>query len=283
MIVLWFANTPGSGSEAIKSDGLGGGWIKSLDRLIGKKAELHVAFAYPKPMEPFIHRGIGYHPIVPSNWKSTWLKERISLKIKDEDELSVYLEIIKKVNPDIIQIQGTENPFGAILGKTEIPVVVSIQGNITVYHQKFLSGIEKKFLFKKEWNFNRIYDFPFYRSFKKSYLLFGNMKQREIKNLKSCKNIIGRTDWDRRITRGLSPNSRYFHGDEVLRDVFYENQWTQPRNETLIIHTTNGNSPYKGFETLCHSLHFLNESGFNVEWRVAGIKENDLIVKITKS
>lgn len=283
MKVLWFTNTPGSGEEFINQNSLGGGWIKSLDKAIGKITDLHVAFAYPKPLEPFVHRGISYHPIIPNNWKRTWLKERIFLKIKDVDELSVYLEIIKKVKPNIIHIHGTENPFGSIIGKTEIPVVVSIQGNITVCYQKFLSGIEKKFLFKKEWNFNRIYDFPFYRSFKKSYRLFEKMKQREIKNLKNCKNIIGRTDWDRRITRILAPESRYFHVDEVLRDIFYQAQWAQPENKKLIIHTTNGNSPYKGFETLCQSLHLLNELGLNVEWRVAGIKENDLIVKITKS
>lgn len=283
MKVLWFANTPGSGAEVIKSDGFGGGWIKSLDILIGENAELHLAFSFPKPLKPFVHRGVNYYPIVPKNWKSSWLKDRVSIKIKDEEELSIYLDIIKKVKPDLIHIHGTENSFGAIIGKTDIPVVVSIQGNITVCHHKFLSGFEMNFIREKEWRFSRIYDFPFYRSFKSNYLLFEKMKQREIKNLKNCKYILGRTNWDRRITMVLAPNSRYLHGDEVLRDVFYENQWTQPKNEKLTIHTTNGNSPYKGFETLCQALYLLNKSGLNVEWRVAGIKANDLIVKITKS
>ena len=49
-----------------------------------------------------------------------------------------------------------------------------------------------------------------------------------------------------------------------------------------IIHTTNGNSPYKGFETLCYSLKLLNDLNIDIEWRVAGINEDDLVVKVVK-
>ena len=43
--------------------------------------------------------------------------------------------------------------------------------------------------------------------------------------LKNSKNIIGRTDWDRQITRILAPKSNYFVGNEILRDNFYEEKW----------------------------------------------------------
>jgi len=109
------------------------------------------------------------------------------------------------------------------------------------------------------------------------------MRDRETRNLKKCKYVIGRTDWDFRITRVLAPESKYFHGDEVLRNAFYTNQWKSNFTEKLIIHTTNGNSPYKGFETICQSLSLLVNKGLDIEWRVAGIKEKDLIVKVVKN
>jgi glycosyltransferase involved in cell wall biosynthesis len=108
------------------------------------------------------------------------------------------------------------------------------------------------------------------------------MQIREERNLKNTKFILGRTAWDKRITRVLAPKSLYLHGDEILRDSFYQYQWSQNKHSKIIIHTTNGNYFYKGFETLCQSLNEINKLGLECEWRVAGVKANDLIVKVTK-
>lgn len=93
---------------------------------------------------------------------------------------------------------------------------------------------------------------------------------------------MGRTDWDRRITRVLAPESDYHYGGEILREVFYKAKW-QPHNRSkLIVSTTNGDSFYKGFETICQSVALLNELGIDFEWRVAGIAYDDLIVKVVR-
>jgi glycosyltransferase involved in cell wall biosynthesis len=109
------------------------------------------------------------------------------------------------------------------------------------------------------------------------------MAKREKANLLQTNFVIGRTDWDRRITRILAPCSKYFHSDEILRNSFYVNQWVFPvLTAKFIIQTTNGNSYYKGFETLCLALKLLHDVGFNCEWRVAGISKNDLVYKLAR-
>jgi len=50
----------------------------------------------------------------------------------------------------------------------------------------------------------------------------------------------------------------------------------------LIVFTTTGPSYYKGLETACQALWELQNIGVDVEWRFAGINENDLIVTIVK-
>ena len=97
------------------------------------------------------------------------------------------------------------------------------------------------------------------------------MCQLEQRNLMHARYIIGRTDWDKRITRILAPNSQYFVGNEILRDSFYQNIWKSKMDNN-----------YKGFETLCYALSLLNSIGVDVEWRVAGVNADSAIVKITK-
>lgn len=282
MKVLWFSNTPASGVDVLNISALGGGWLSALDKLLGSKVELHIAFYYPKYKESFKHNNVFYHPICNKNWKLAFLKQKLFGNFIDKEDLQIYINLINKINPNLIHIHGTENAFGAIIDSTEIPVVISVQGNITVIYHKFLSGINKHLLKVKKIKYESILDYPFFISFLGTFRSFKKMKQREINNLKHCKHIIGRTDWDRRITRILAPQSNYFHGNEILKNGFYNTIWKPKSRDKIIIHTTNGNSPFKGFETLCYALHLLNELGVGIEWRVAGISESDLIVKVIK-
>ncbi len=282
MKILWFANTPANGDEYLNNELKGtGGWLKALDKEIQQKIDLSVSFYYNTNM-PFRYRNTNYYPIKLHKDHLQNLSRIFTNHITGEEDIKKHLDIINQVKPDIIHIHGTENPFGYIIDKTNIPVVVSIQGNITVCHHKFFSGIEQRFANIKERKGNLHEKILFQTSFSKKYKIFTKMKERETQWMNKCKYIIGRTKWDYRITRILSPDSAYFHGDEILRDGFYQNEWKPKNNKKLIIHTTNGNSPYKGFETICHSLKLLNDLNIDIEWRVAGINEDDLIVKVVK-
>jgi glycosyltransferase involved in cell wall biosynthesis len=285
MKVLWFSNTPALGIEFLykkkKLEGTGG-WMYSLNKHLQHNVELGVAFHYPYKKDVFNFEKSRFYPIYTGSIIFENLKKRFFGKVYDTDFLNQYLKIIEDVKPDIIHIHGTENAFLCILGKTNIPVVISIQGNLTVINQKFNSGFQKKYVHDKVGElslksllFGRM---NFYRGYKN----IEKMSEIEQRHLKKVKFIIGRTDWDRRITRILAPESTYFVGNEMLRDSFYENTWIDnfcPNK--LVLFTTNGNSYYKGFETLCHALNLLNITGINVEWRVAGVTTDSLINKIT--
>jgi glycosyltransferase involved in cell wall biosynthesis len=282
MKVLWFSNTPASGAEYLKCKGVRGGWLSSLDVALSRHVELHVAFEYPKFSEEFVYKWITYHPVCHRHYKLRFIKNILLGGFTDKEDLPKYLSLIEQIKPDLIHIHGTENPFGAIIDVCKIPVMVSIQGNNTVYFHKFLAGFERKYLFVKKFRFRKLTDFPFFKSHYAGYRLTRRSKYREMRNIRKCRHILGRTDWDRRISRILAPDSHYYHADEMLRKSFHETTWTRPETTKLIIHTTTGENLFKGFETICEALTLLLNRGMDVEWRVAGIEKDDLIIRLAR-
>ena len=285
MKVLWFTNTSCNAAEYLGEGPIGGGWLKSLDKALQGVVELHVAFYYPKMDVSFKYKSTTYHPLSKGNWK---LKAILGLfwgKTIDNEDLGKYLKIIGDVKPDIIHIHGTENPFGCLVPNIKIPVVVSIQGCITVYHHKFTAGFSRNALRVHSFLYiNNIRNMIREKSFYRLYKEFAKGTPREQKNLRHTKYIIGRTSWDRRITSIFAPQSTYYHGEELLRGSFYEKTWVFQNNERLIIHTTTSNSAYKGFETLCEALFEIqSRTSLNISWQIAGINPNDSIVKLTKA
>ena len=283
MKILWFSNTPANSDEYFNRQLSGtGGWLKSLDKVLQDKVDLHIAFYHNQSIESFRYEKTQYYPI--PKYKNLFgkIKKRVLNEVIDTEHLPIYLGLIDQIKPDIIHIHGTENPFGCIIGRTDIPVVISIQGNITVCLHKYCSGIESKYLKLKNIKMSDIKTLIFPHSFQNSRNTFIKMQRIEKNNLKHCRYVIGRTDWDRRISRILAPERHYFHSDEILRDSFYHSKWTPRSQKKLILHTTSGNNFYKGFETICLALYELNKLSIDCEWRVAGIDDNDLIVKVVK-
>jgi len=279
MRVLWFANTPANAIEYFNKELKGtGGWLKALDEELQNHVDLHIAFhnSYYNHTT-FKYKNTTYHPIKIYKNKFHKYWSIFTNKVIDKEFKNEYLKIIDEVKPDIIHIHGTENPFGCIIDETDIPVVVSIQGVLTIISHKYFSGIESKYL-----SVSKRKKIFFRDNFKKSYFNMKRMAKIERSTLVKCKYIFGQTDWDRRVSQILAPNSLYWRLDRIIRSEFYQYEWSYRSNKNFIIFTINSNHFYKGFETLCLSLNELNNIGFNCEWHVAGISEDDLIVKVVK-
>lgn len=283
MKILWFSNTPANGEEVLEESSGRGGWLSSLDKALNGKVELSVAFYYARYTGVFKHKGVTYYPICKKNWRLNIIHSNIFGVFRDQEDLPEYLNIIQIVQPDVIHIHGSENPFGCIIGNTSVPVVLSIQGICTVYTHKYYSGIPKQFattsnlrlLAPLSWIFSKSFNFQYRHIFKR----YPTIEQR---NLRNCRYIIGRTDWDRRVSRILAPESNYFHNDEVLRESFYHTIWARPKNTTLIVHSTIGEGLYKGLETILQTINVLNAYGISVEWNIAGVSYHGLLNKTVR-
>ena len=273
MRILWFTNT--SSNAPIDNKTVRGGWISSLENALIKhrNIELGIVFMHHKAFFSKVGNTSYYGIQENFNTKRKRVFQRYFNLLSDivkEEELNI---IIKKFKPNLIHIHGTENDFCQLLTKENIPSVVSIQGNMTVYTHKYFSGLAKQNIRTE----TRIKDYVFKSDVFTRYSIFKKKGKREEHYLKSAKHVIGRTDWDRNIMRILAPKAKYFLGNEILRPQFYNKVWSKKQeSEKFIIVSVIGSNIYKGLETILHAAKLLNQLNFEFEWNVIGVQKSDL-------
>ena len=214
MRILWFSVTPSLFNPHSNGHN-GGGWIASLEEIVNKNKdiELGVAFNFNDNGFKYHNDGVSYYP-VPEEKRS--LASKLFKKNDNANKISRYLQIIDDFRPDLIQIFGSENEFGAICRLTRIPVVIHMQGCIPPYHNAlFPVGMKKSdFFFKKGLSLSyRIIGLRSEKAFRKR-------AEMEIKTIQSCKYFMGRTEWDKSLIDLFNPNATYFHCEEALRASF---------------------------------------------------------------
>jgi glycosyltransferase involved in cell wall biosynthesis len=278
--VLWFTNTPSLSAKYLNNKSIGGGWIGSLEAELSniQAIELGISFNYEQELKAFSINKTTYFPIhIASpkgkikNFLYRWTKP-----ILNESNIHPYLHVINEFKPDIIHIFGTEGVFGLIIPKTNVPCVIHLQGNLTICDHKWFSGLSlvDTLRYSKKWALLK--GFGIYHS----YLLNKQEAKRERKVFQECKFFMGRTNWDRRISSVLSPDSKYFHCDEIIRSQFYSLQWLPKNRQTdCIMITTIRNTIYKGLETIFECKKLLNKINleYKIIWKIAGVSETDEI------
>lgn len=188
-------------------------------------------------------------------------------------------DIILDFKPEIIHLFGMESPLATILGNTEIPVIVHLQGLLTACSNAYFPiGINKS---------NLLYPIT-----QREYLLRNgfcfaknNMEIRshvEKEMFKSVHYIMGRTDFDYQITQLLAPQAIYFHVDEILRDIFYKSlPWKKRKRNNVVIVSTISETFYKGFDLILKTALLLKDNmNFDFKWEVIGLSENSQMRKI---
>lgn len=86
---------------------------------------------------------------------------------------------------------------------------------------------------------------------------------------------MGRTTWDKHITRLFAPQSIYLYCSEVLRDEFYTaDPWVLKNNDKITLISTISRTSYKGFDLILKTAKLLKQyTSIKFEWNIFGIKE----------
>lgn len=248
------------------------GWVDSLRLALQDHSELELGIASPSEINyaPFNENGTDFHNIPSPSQKGSLeaLYRRWSHKTEFSNGINRCLDIIKKFKPDIIHVHGSENFYGLIAKETSIPVVISIQGILTVYEVFYFGDLTFK---------EKIIDI-FSQKFIKgaglihTYLAMKKSAHRERQIMQYCKYFIGRTDFDRNFLSITNPNSHYYHCNEVLRHSFYSAEWAPKSTDSPIIYCISSIPvPYKGLDCLLKACSILKQAGFsNLDIRISG-------------
>lgn len=263
----------------------GGGWIASLQKLLLENSvdiELGVVFPSSK-IEG--NAKLGKTTFFPIYKPSKNFFQKIQYyywgykKNKENQFVQEILNIINEFKPDVIHLFGMENEFATILGKTDVPVVVHLQGLLAPCDNAFWPvGFNAcSFVLPpsiREWILRNGYIFA-----KKSINVRGGRESDLFKKVRYC---MGRTEWDFQVSQLLSPESKYFKVNEALRTEFYENSgcWKREKKEKLIIVSTISETVYKGLDLILKTAKLLkDETSIDFEWRVIGVSSESKFTK----
>ena len=279
MRILWLMPISTKYNKEIASQfGYGGGWIESLQTMLENSdaiEQLGIIFSHPSDSQKFVKEKVIYYPIKkgkPANFISRIIINWIN-KVNYIDEIKAVDSLIKDFNPDAIHVFGTESWPCHAIRITNIPSVVHLQGLLLPCLNAYLPvGFSKYDLIKSNWK-----EFIKGRGAWHNLRLLEKKSQFEYQSFKEISFYMGRTDWDESITGFLSPKSRYFHVDEVLRDIFYETMpWKYNKSDRIIITSTLSDTIYKGLDLVIKTAKILLKEGAQFEWRIIGVNEDSM-------
>jgi len=259
-------------------------WVDALLDELGKSNSISIALALPindknfqkAPKNEMLLYGL------PNPEEKNILKKAYKRLTNATDDIKInsYItRVIDDFKPDIIQIFGSENPFGLIIKQQNIPVIIHIQGYLLVWKGKWFAGISKW----EQFRYEKLKDLLLMRGSYNEFFTFRKRAEREDVILQNCKYFMGRTTFDKRIVSLLSPNSIYFHCEEFIRKEFFEKQWNSTlQNEITCVSILKGTS-YKGIDLLVEVLLILKKySTFSFKFKICGVSANEEITKIIK-
>ena len=184
------------------------------------------------------------------------------------DYVPMWKQLYRETMPDIVHIYGTEYSHGhAFLKACEnAKVVISLQGLLTGIYPYYLAGLKKRDILKNL----TIKDFL--RG--SSLHLQQRYKERssyEKESLQMAKFVIGRTSWDKLLSWSINPNITYFHCDEILQSVYYENKkWDYNKCVKYSIFLSQANYPLKGLHQVLKAMPLILAHFPDTIIRIAG-------------
>jgi glycosyltransferase involved in cell wall biosynthesis len=259
-------------------------WVDALiDRLskVGNTNNGIVVPTYDKSFQKAGKDEIALYGLPNPPEKRLFKKIYNSLTYREENlNINNYtLQAVSDFKPDIIQIFGSENPFGLIIKNLNIPVIIHIQGYLLVWKVKWFTAISRWEQFRYESLKNLLIMQGSYHE----YNIFMKRAAREAIILKNCRYFMGRTDFDKKIISLLSPDSIYFHCEEFIRKDFFERSWNFPLGGLVKCVSILKATSYKGIELLVETSLILKEySAFPVEFSICGVSEEEEIIAIIK-
>ncbi len=264
MRVLWLA---GNNALYRYSGDQHGGWIGALQREVQKEEGIMLAVGFPwtdcikEERDGVVYYGIKdiRHPI-------------FRYKAKLNKQMQRLQAIVDDFKPNVIHVFGTEIAYGMIAGLTKIPVIIHIQGVLGAIYEAWLPQ-------NLSWR-GYILHYP------KVYFGYDALQKfvpRERTIFSQCRYFMGRTDWDKDISQLLSPESTYFHCDEMLRpEIFQAGAWQYHSSDDVTIVSIVGEAPYKGTDTILRTAKILKDDAkMNFTWNVIGIRSLRFAERLT--
>ena len=265
-------------SNSNLSDNNEGGWYTGLHQAIQQydtenSIELGVAFTCNRNIADKVVIGhCTYYTLKPE--KQSRLQRLIYLwggyKRTQMPWHSRITQIIKDFKPDLIHFFGIESQMAYYLLNLEIPYIVNLLGILTPYHNTFFPINMNNYSVLA--HNHTIKELVLNNQLRFAYKTMGVRTIREKELFTHCKNLAGRTEWDRQIANIFAPQAQYHIINEILRPIFYRSQkWKYQQRTQIEIVSTISENPYKGFDLILKTASLMIQLKIPFRWRVMGL------------
>ena len=274
MKILWFNRScPAKYKET--HGALLGGWQDSLERILKDNPSVELYIAFKGSGNVKVINKVTYIPLNIHLSEIEKIKNQFTWEIESIKLTQQAIQIINQYQPDIIHVFGTEWPFGLIAQYTNIPIVIHVQGILSpINNAKYPPGYNIfTYIAAMKGNIAR-YLWHFIQTTKQK-----SREKMEKKIFEHVKYYMGRTCWDKAVTKVCNPERVYFHVDEALRPAFIEgvNHWTlnEKNSSKLRLVTLGCSTLYKGLDMMIKTAIQLKKLGIDFEWNVIGHIPNE--------
>jgi glycosyltransferase involved in cell wall biosynthesis len=271
--VLWFVNVPippiGVALPSPREYVGSGWWIAWLFEALRRRGDvdLHIAWGHDGSYHNVVH--IDSHTTVEAFplWRASMPPAPGAVRpgmgglfSLVSDSYPVGLDdVVRRVEPDIIHIHGTEGPYAMLLGRTDGPSLVSIQGSPGEWAKRYWGGTRAAVRLRNP------------RAMR-SHILFVLAGRREARMLRNARAIHGGTSWDRRFARRLAPRASFHHAVAAVGPDFFAARRSvaaRAGSEKVVLAAFSP-QPYKGVELAVEAVASLRRSGHRVRLVLAG-------------
>lgn len=242
--VLWLSNVPPIPLDQNKKT-TGGGWLSGAYESLKADDSIELVMAFPvsyklKKIQGKFENSI-YH-----GFSLPRILKVLKIKAIEKRLLRRYLnDIIKKTDPDILHVFGTEMPHSRIaiecFNKPE-KTIVHIQGMVSVIVKHCETGFPlwAKHLFVP----SSLLRSTIHGQAKR----FKRAGKDEIVSIQKSGYVMGRTEWDEACIKQINPSVNYIHCGETLRSSFYgeSSQWKYEECKKHSIYFSQSSSQVKG-------------------------------------
>lgn len=177
--------------------------------------------------------------------------------------------IIRDFSPDVIHIYGTEKNHNMELidnYKTNIPMIISLQGIISEYTKHYYAQMSVKEIVQTY----TLRDVVFRNGIFAKKNAFKRQSKKEKRMICKVGAVEGRSDWDKAISKSINPDVEYYYCPRMIRESFWDYCWDVDDFEKHSLFVHQGDYPIKGLHLLIDALNILVKKFPDIKLYVSG-------------
>ncbi len=189
-------------------------------------------------------------------------------KSTSKSKLKTWVSEIRRINPDLIHIWGTEYSIGYDLAKEikEIPIVYRIQGAINSI-SKYPNGNLPVRIMKKELS---LLERLKANKYKKDARFMEKQAEMELSMISESAAIFADNEWALMQYHIKMPKLPVYFDQLPIRNVFFENAWELDKATPHSLFCLAGRTAYKGLHQAIEAVALLKEEFPDILLRIPG-------------